>query len=524
MALDTPRKEYGAAVARWQRCRDVIDGEDAVKSRCSISSAADAAVGLTGSPYQYLPRLSISQTPEEYASYVARALFYNGTARTHVALVGLVFWKDSQVKAPEKVKPHLDDITNTGMPTNDFAQEMLSEIVGVGRFGVLIDYPDATTTAAADLRPYWVSYKAEQIIRWAETKINGLYEPSLVVLAETVEEPDPKDPYCTVEVKQIRVLKLTADATTKTGYRYEQEIYQRKAGQSDLIQIGGTITPLRQGKPLDFIPFVFVNASSLQTAIEKPPLLDLVNTNLSHFRSSADLEHGEHFLALPTPWVVGAKNDAVLPLGPTVVWKLSGPNAQAGLLEFKGEGLSQLEKALARKQEMMATLGARLIEQARASNETAESVKARNAATHATLAKIVSAVSLAMTKLLRWHTWWFGLTVPDADVTVELNRDFVEVTLSADDVKSELLRWQAGGCSFETFYYNMTRGGRTRPGVSFEDEQIAIDAEEAVRQQNNIDAGLNPDGSMPPQPKPAPGGPAPKPGAPQPKPGKGAAA
>jgi hypothetical protein len=489
MPLDTPRKDYNLSVIRWQKCRDVLGGEDAIKHAREL----------------YLPRLNDTMTPQEYDAYQKRASFYNGTARTRLALVGTVFWKDATVNAPDTIKPHLQDVTNDGMPLNDFALLTLEEIIGVGRYGLLVDMPPEPEPGGDRPRPYWVGYEAEQIINWSVTKIAGEYRTSMVVLKECVEERDSKDEWTTVEVIQYRVLRLLPADETKTGFKYQVEIY--RVSGSALTLVEKPVVPLRMGKPLDFIPFVFMNPSSTKPCIEKPPLLDMVHVNLSHYRTSADLEHGEHFLGLPTPWVVGAGDKQTLPLGPNVVWKLSGPNAQAGLLEFKGEGLKQLEAALKRKEEQMATLGARLVEQAQAAAETAESVKARNAASHATLAQMVSAVSLGLTTALRWHVWWFGLDEKDENVTVELNREFVAVTLTAEDVKAELLRWQSGGCSFETFFYNMTRGGRNRPGIDVEEERGLIDGEEQVRAQAAADAlkaaaAAKGAGGGPPPPKP----------------------
>ena len=53
------------------------------------------------------------------------------------------------------------------------------------------------------------------------------------------------------------------------------------------------------GAPLNFIPFVIVNPSGLGVTIEEPPLLDLVAVNLSHYKTSADLEWATYYVAFP---------------------------------------------------------------------------------------------------------------------------------------------------------------------------------------------------------------------------------
>ena len=63
----------------------MIAGEDAIK-----------AAGT-----RYLPRLE-SQTDEEYAAYVARAAFFNGTARTAEGFAGMISRREPVVRMPQR--------------------------------------------------------------------------------------------------------------------------------------------------------------------------------------------------------------------------------------------------------------------------------------------------------------------------------------------------------------------------------------------------------------------------------------
>ena len=60
MPVNSTHLDYDASLPAWQRARDVIAGEDAVK-----------AAGE-----RFLPRLD-AQTDEEYAAYKHRAAFFN---------------------------------------------------------------------------------------------------------------------------------------------------------------------------------------------------------------------------------------------------------------------------------------------------------------------------------------------------------------------------------------------------------------------------------------------------------------
>src|SRR5512137_2807289 len=83
MPVNSTHPDYDAALPAWLRARDVLAGEDAVK----------------GGGEKYLPRLD-SQSEEEFANYVKRASFFNATARTAEAYLGLVFRRPPFVKVP----------------------------------------------------------------------------------------------------------------------------------------------------------------------------------------------------------------------------------------------------------------------------------------------------------------------------------------------------------------------------------------------------------------------------------------
>ncbi len=84
MAVNATHPDYETAALNWSRARDVLAGEDAVKSGGEM----------------YLVRLD-SQTDDEFGAYVNRASFFNATARTSEAYQGLIFRPPPFVKLPE---------------------------------------------------------------------------------------------------------------------------------------------------------------------------------------------------------------------------------------------------------------------------------------------------------------------------------------------------------------------------------------------------------------------------------------
>ena len=154
MPVNSHHPDYDASLPAWQRARDVIAGEDAVKDGGE----------------KYLPRLD-SQSDNDYLGYKTRASFYNATARTADGYVGLIFRREPTFKLPDDRQPvgdksgrsHLTptlsperrgsvsgvrraldamvedaDMRGTSLPS--YAKNVTTEVISVGRAGSLVDW------------------------------------------------------------------------------------------------------------------------------------------------------------------------------------------------------------------------------------------------------------------------------------------------------------------------------------------------------------------------------------------------
>jgi hypothetical protein len=192
----------------------------------------------------------------------------------------------------------------------------------------------------------------------------------------------------------------------------------------------------------------------------------------------ADLEHGRHFVALPTPWISGASmdNKSEVQIGPSGVLMLD-KGGSAGMLEFSGAGLRALETADEQKRKMMAVLGARLLEEQALAAETATAVGMRHSGEQAVIRTIAQVLEQQLTRAMRTHAWWIGTEKSPSDldyVVVELSKDFYAMKMQPAELAQLLAALQADGISYRTFYYNLSVGGLTRPGVDVEEEQREI--------------------------------------------------
>lgn len=452
MPVDTPHRLYTKILPQWSRCRDAHGGSDAVKAKTTT----------------YLPMLEgqTSLQSNSYVGYLRRALFYPATARTVAGLAGLTFAKPPTVAGvPTTAQNEFNDVTLSGQSMGAFGLSLCQEVLITGRVGTLIDYP---TTPGATNRPYWVSFTAESILNWRLQRINGKLTLTRVVLVESIEE-ETDDPFAPKTILQYRVLELIDGFYAVTLYR------QNKDDQAKFDQQPST-TPLRKGERLTFIPFVFCNPSNIEPDVQHPPLIDLVDVNLSHYCTSADHEHGAHWTALPTPVITGHKlpEGTELAVGSGTAWVLENPAATATMLEFSGAGLASLATLKDEKRLLMATLGARMLETQKNAAEAAQTVRMRHAGESSAMSVMADAIGQALTQALRWHLWWGGMETTTADkALVTMNPDVMD-ELSADDIRVLVETWQKKGISKETLYYNLTWGEWTRPGVTFAEEEASI--------------------------------------------------
>ena len=94
------------------------------------------------------------------------------------------------------------------------------------------------------------------------------------------------------------------------------------------MEVVDTLTPLRLGKPLPLIPFVFHGPRHSLPEVDKVPLADIIAVNLDHYRLNADYKHGMHFTALPTAWVSGFDKNSNLRIGSSTAWVANPHGAQ----------------------------------------------------------------------------------------------------------------------------------------------------------------------------------------------------
>lgn len=478
MAVDTVLSELADVLDDYKLIRDCIAGQKAVKK------GKDAYLPVPD------PLDTSTDATTRYTHYLTRATFYGATGRTLRGLVGLVFDKDPAVEAPEMLAPVIADASGNGMSLDASAEASLFEVVGLGRAGLLTDYPETegpTTAAdakAGNVRPTITRYPAEAVINWRQRTVGAKTLLSLVVIREAYLIED--DGFAEQVGTQHRVLRLTPEGI------YQISIYKEDDAEPTVI------TPLDgRGQYLREIPFTFIGAENNDPRVDRPPLQDIAEVNIAHYRNSADYEESVFMLGQPTPvfagltkaWVdevfhsvwtdehtgatrrenvvrLGARGAVPLPEGGTAMLLQVEPNT----LAFE---------AMTHKEKQMIALGAKLIENS-GTQQTATEATLDSVLDNSVLSTCARNVSKAYKQALTW-AWLFmtGDMVDDPDVLdYALATDFGGKLLTAQDRAEIVSAWQKNAITWEEM-----RWGLKRAGTAYEDDDKAKESIEAQREE-----------------------------------------
>jgi len=448
MSVTNEHSQYAATLPLWQRTRDAYAGRDAIINRCLSRYYIDGNRNSEARLMGYLPPLS-GQDRGEYMGYLLRSTWFGATGRTIDALAGLIFSKPPAIDLPAAIEPFADDITLSGVSLRDLAQKVVTEELTTSRVGIMVDYPAVDTAGlsvaqaeALNIRPYLRHYTAENINDWRCDMIGGVIQLTRVTLREMVDEPG-KGEFDTVTVEQYRVLDLFEGV-------YRCRIF-REAGNQWIVT--EERIPTMRGAPMPFIPFTIIGGED----VRKPLLIDLADTNLAHFRNSADYEHGLHFTGLPQPYVTGAtlEDGQKLQVGSSNAWVLPDPQSKAAFMEFSGQGLNALSDAMARKEHYMAILGARMLADEKRAAETQGTVELRTAGERSMLAAVANDVSEALTKCANWMAQWVGAPMT---ASVVLSTDYGVHRMEPTMLAQLVAAWQSGALPLQDLHANLERG------------------------------------------------------------------
>lgn len=463
-AITTRNPQYTASEKRWERCRSAIAGQDAIKA----------------GEQKFLPPVNPDDDPKgsDYQIYLENAEYYNAVGLTFDAFIGMIFRKDPDVgdmdRDQVKNDPLLNNVDMEGRTIYEFIREVALEEMKVGRVGLLNDYPINEKVAeemsiaearANGIRPYIKLYTAESIINWKYRSIQAVKKLVSVVLLEKVEEGSNDNEtfelFAHNLVDQYRALVLL-------NGEYWQIVYNSNLAETSRERI------LFDGEIQTEIPFTVINPNSIGMEIEKPPLSDMVDTNIAHYRASAALGANLHMYARATPlFKVPAEHydtftKQPLEFGSTrsIVIPTSRESGDSdGKFMEPGNTFDPILKHMDNLESRMAAQGARMLTSRKSGVEAAETVQMDMAGELSILSSLSRNLSAGLTKAV-------AMMLGRDDFKIVLNSDFLALPIDAGMVSSLLMSLQAGRISSDQFIDALIRGE-----VIKEESEIITDTE-----------------------------------------------
>lgn len=446
MPVNSLHADFVINARTWAKIRTTVSGEEAVKR--------DEA---------YLPRPR-GMLDADYNSYRARAKFYAAAERTLAAFVGLVQRKAPDIRIDDPQLAYLiTDVDGHGTPLSEFAGRVLAEVLMMGRLAVTVD--------VVDNRVVLTSHVAESVINWA---VDGDDALNMVVISNIEVAERQTDPYV-LETEQVyRSWRIDDDGAVI----YEKFIENAGSAapslsiSTELLNLDGAINSL---------PVVIIGTSGVHASIDRSLLSPIVNLSLHHYMLSADRNWGLHFVALPTPYIIGVNPDqAPNVIGPTTLWAIPNENAKVGMLEFGGAGLREIAMEMDDDKREIADMGARILESKSRSAEAAGTVAMKSHSDSANLNTVCAAVSDGITRALRIGAAWLGR--PDVDeIGFAVNRDFLPVRMDPTELTALVGAWINGALSNQELYAALQEGEIVDPGKLFDKHLEEIDQTQSSR-------------------------------------------
>lgn len=444
-SVETKNANYQAYQEKWQKMRHLFGGDESLKANSK----------------RYIPMLN-GQTEEQYREVINRESVENYTKKTAQGMTGLIFSKAPQVEVGSKITLIQDNIDLSKNNIVDLAQTTVNEVTAVGRCGLLVDMQSYNTQGMSvaeverlNLRPYMKLYTTESILNWDYKLINNQNELSLLVLKEQYIEY--KNEFEKEFKIRYRVYSLDENGYCKVRLMNEDD---------ELLE--PEIYPMMNGKNLDFIPFIPINAEDVSIEPVNPPLLDIANINLSHWYLSVERRNALHYVGFPSIYGTGIqkREDDEIKLGAGTINIFDNPQAKLDFLQLSAEGMGSVEKALEEKKQAMLALGARLLAPESSSQISENTMQMKTAGSRAVIIQLADTISRGIEKALTIMAMWLNDT---GDIVFKLNTDYNLNEMDAQLMNSIVTASQVGLLRKEDVFNAFKKGEIIDDNVTFEE-------------------------------------------------------
>jgi Domain of unknown function (DUF4055) len=483
----------------WRQARDVFTGTRAVRANLAA----------------YLPRLP-GEDDDEFKARGEYAELYNAYRRTVRGMAGQVFKKAPQFgdDVPARIQRMVDDVDGRGNAARVFLQQTFTDALSVGCSGIFVDAPQTRDDGEPPLnlaleeqlgvRPYWVRYDAEDVISWRFDQVDGHVMLTQLVLRETVEFPDGDFGVKDRVLYKVYQLDEAIDADTnqrlrKVRFEEWEEIANPRSPDRPTVKKTGKTGVIAN---VDRIPFVMVMLGTPTSGMTaEPPLQDLLDLNIGHFRVLTDRRWLMHQSCVPfivrkgykAPTGTKTERSKTQRYGPSYMWDVPA-DGDVQWAELSGSSLEPTGAEIKEIEKRMAAIGLAFLAGETRAAETAEAKVLDASAQNATLSSCADLFDDAIGQVLALTALHMQETVAKDDGSLSggsfaTNREFEKQQLDAGKMGSYATLQANGQITLETLWKILERAGELPDDFDPKDEkeQLAIEAEQGQMDDPALD-------------------------------------
>lgn len=485
--------DYSTYADNWKSLRDFYNGADVVRQAGTRYLPPTEGMRLDGmevGQYGY----------ETYQAYKGRARVPDYINDAVEILVGLMHQKDAIIELPPELEYLREKASVSGESLGALHRRINVEQLTTGRLGILVDMP---TVVTGKPQPYMALYPAESIRNW-DARPHSLSEGALnlVVLDESGQAR--KDTFSWEYKERYRVLVLGDAEGDDAKGDYYAGLFEAPAL---LYSPDKLIKPTVFGRPLQQIPFTFINTKDLLPTPDVPPLQGLMEMCQGIYKSEADYRQNLYMQSQETLVVIGgARNSSMLPGGEGALRTGAGAridvdmSGDAKYIGTSAAGLSEQRTALNEERDRAKMKAGQLVQNGGSQMESGVALSTRFNAQTATLNQMAATAAAGLANSLRHIATWLG--ADGSKVKVTPNTEYVNFDLDGQNFVQIMTARQMGlPISLESLHAAMADRGLTVMDY--------VNELKAIRKENEELADLLPNAAAPGSPEPgaAPGAP-----------------
>jgi len=452
---NTPCSAYNAMASEWTLIDDLIAGSAAMRAGSA----------------EYLPKFD-KEEAKHYSARVSNSILFSAYGDTVKSICSKPFSKalTLQGELPTPLDGLGDNVDGQGKSLSQLAKDIFFQFVNRGLGHILVDYPstvaeDGTTPNLAEERsagimPRFINIKPEQLIGWrTEKDATGKDVLTQIRIAET--QTEQVGDWGEKQVNYIRVYERDNWRLYVEGEKDEYSI------DNEGINSLGKI-PLVTG---------YANQTGFMTA--EPPLRELAETNLAHYRSDSDQRNILHYGRAATLVTLGFSEEEAdrIALGPNQRISSTRSQSEANVFfaEIQGTAIEAGAKDVEKLEERMMMLGLQPFLR-KTGNQTATGQSIDESRANCDIQAWVMSLERLLRQAYEMAAEWIGAELPE-DFKVDIFNDFAIWVRAMQDVAELIKIRQAGELSRQTFLREVKRRALLSETLDIDEEIAAIEAE-----------------------------------------------